>query len=71
MFKQVFHNYAANFLNISYDTAAIVDACNDWFANNEDYNKTVLYCHQAAKVLNWESEKQTLISLYNEAFAHR
>lgn len=56
---------------ISYDTAAIVDACNDWFANNEDYNKTVLYCHQAAKVLNWESEKQTLISLYNEAFAHR
>ena len=56
---------------ISYDTAAIVNACNDWFADNEDYNKTVLHCHQAASVLNWESEKQILISLYNEAIAYR
>ncbi len=56
---------------IPYDVASVVEACNNWLINENDYMQIAKHCVEAAKELNWENEKQVLISLYDETIAHR
>jgi glycosyltransferase involved in cell wall biosynthesis len=53
-----------------YDAQAIIEAINNLIQHPTQYQLLKQATNQAASEWNWENEKQLLISLYDQAFAH-